>query len=102
VQQVVDLLAMTRTEATGLLERAYSRCIVDKVVEDGATKYKISNFYARLDHFAKYENWHDIPAEARRIINRRFLDEFIGKHKHYRYKMQVLSSKFCQTIPSCC
>jgi ferredoxin len=81
VQQVADLLAIPHTEATGLLERAYSRCIVDKVIEDRVTKYKISNFYARLNHFAKFENWHDIPAEARKIINRRFLDEFIARHK---------------------
>jgi len=81
-QQVADLMVMPRSEAAGFLERAYSRCIVDKVSEDGATKYKISNFYARLDQFAKYENWHDIPAEDRKIINRRFLDEFIARHKH--------------------
>ena len=82
VEQVADLLAMPRAEAAGLLESAYSRCIVDKVNGDGVTKYKISDFYARLDHFAKYENWHDIPAEDREIINRRFLDEFVARHKH--------------------
>jgi NAD-dependent dihydropyrimidine dehydrogenase PreA subunit len=82
LQQVANLLALSHTDATDLLGKAYSRCIVDKLVEDGATKYKISDFYACLDHFAKYENWHDIPAEDRKAINRRFLDEFIAKHKH--------------------
>jgi NAD-dependent dihydropyrimidine dehydrogenase PreA subunit len=82
LQQVADLLALSHTDAVELLGRAYSRCIVDKLVEDDATKYKISDFYARLDHFAKYENWHDIPAEDRKVINRRFLDEFIARHKH--------------------
>ncbi len=48
LQQVSDLLAMPNAEAADLLERAYSRCIVDKVIEDGLTKYKISDFYARL------------------------------------------------------
>ena len=81
-QKVSDLLTISHTEADELLARAYSRCIVDKLAEDGTTKYKISVFYARLDHFAKYENWHDIPIEDRKIINRRFLDEFIAKHKH--------------------
>lgn len=82
LQQVADLLTLSHADAADLLGRAYSRCIVDKLVEDGVTQYKISDFYARLDHFAKYENWHDIPAEARKIINRRFLDEFIARHKH--------------------
>ena len=81
VQQVADLLIMPNAEPTDLLEQAYSRCIVDKVIEDGVTKYKISDFYARLDHFVKYENWHDIPAEGRKIIDRRYLDEFIARNK---------------------
>jgi Pyruvate/2-oxoacid:ferredoxin oxidoreductase delta subunit len=54
---------------------------VDKVVEEGATKYRPGTFWHRLDHFAKYENWDDIPATHRRRINRRFLDEFIGRHR---------------------
>ena len=82
LQQVTDLLDLSRDEVIALLGRAYSRCIVDKLVEDGITKYKISDFYARLDHFVKYENWQDIPKEDRNIINRRYLDEFIARHKY--------------------
>jgi NAD-dependent dihydropyrimidine dehydrogenase PreA subunit len=82
LQQVADLLTLSPAEAADLLGKAYSRCIVDKLVEDGITKYKISDLYARLDHFVKYENWHDIPVEDRKIIDRRFLDEFIAKHKN--------------------
>lgn len=81
-KQVADLLTLSYDESAKLLGKAYSRCIVDKLVEDGSTKYQISDFYNRLDHFAKYENWHDIPAEDRKVINRRFLDEFIARHKH--------------------
>ena len=81
-KQVADLLAVSYDESAKLLGKAYSRCIVDKLVEDGSTKYQISDFYNRLDHFAKYENWYDIPAEDRKVINRRFLDEFIARHKH--------------------
>ena len=98
-QQVSDLLAISNTEAADLLEQAYSRCIVDKVIEDGATKYKISDFYARLDHFAKYENWYDIPAEDRKVIDQRFLDEFIARHKHnIERKMQGLEAE--NALPS--
>ncbi|MBL7064843.1 MAG: 4Fe-4S dicluster domain-containing protein [Anaerolineae bacterium] len=81
VDEVAGLLEMTRDQASALLKRCYSRCIVDKTVEDGVTKYAPSDFYARLDHFAKFENWDDVPAEDRKVIDRRFLDEFIARHR---------------------
>lgn len=54
---------------------------VNKKYELGVLKFSPANFYDRLDHFAKFENWHDIPAHDRQRINRRFLDEFIARHK---------------------
>ena len=94
LRQVADLLALSPQEATNLLGKAYSRCIVNKILEGGLTKFKISDFYARLDHFVKYENWHDIPAEDRKVINRRYLDEFIARHKHnIEHKMQGLEAE---------
>jgi ferredoxin len=81
VEQAADPMEMAVEEAAGLLRRAYTRHIVDRVVKDGATLYSASNFYHRLDQFAKYEAWDDIPAEDRRVINRRFLDEFIARHR---------------------
>jgi ferredoxin len=93
LQQAADLLALSLKETSDLLRRAYSRGIIDKLVEDGIAKYKISDFYARLDHFVKYENWHDIPIEDRKAINRRYLDEFIARHKHnIERKMQGLEA----------
>lgn len=81
VEQVADLLGLSRDQAYALLQRAYARCVLNKTVEDGITAYSAADFYARLNHFAKFENWDDIPAEDRRAINRRFLDEFIAKHR---------------------
>ena len=93
-KQVAGLLALSAKESANLLGKAYSRCIVNKIVEDGLTKYKISDFYTRLDHFVKYENWQDIPAEDRKVINRRYLDEFIARHKHnIERKMQGLEAE---------
>jgi ferredoxin len=93
LQQAADLLALSLKGTSDLLRRAYSRGIIDKLVEDGIAKYKISDFYARLDHFVKYENWHDIPIEDRKAINRRYLDEFIARHKHnIERKMQGLEA----------
>ncbi|MDX8399698.1 MAG: hypothetical protein R8K20_05565, partial [Gallionellaceae bacterium] len=79
---IADLLGWNYLQVSDFVQRAYSRCVLNKVVQDGVTKYTSSNFYARLDHFAKYENWHDIPYEDRQIINNSFLNQFINKHKY--------------------
>ncbi len=91
---VADLVDLSQPEAEELLKRAFSRCIVNLSVENGVAKYTASDFYARLDHFAKFENWHDIPKEDRQRINRRFLDEFIARHKsNVERKMQGLEAE---------
>ncbi|MGD9048553.1 MAG: 4Fe-4S dicluster domain-containing protein [Anaerolineae bacterium] len=92
--EVAELLGIPVRQATELLQRAYSRCIVDRTVQAGVTTYSAGHFDHRLDHFAKYENWDDIPAPDRRRINRRFLDEFIAKHRpHIQRKMQGLEAE---------
>ncbi|MBS1252106.1 MAG: NAD(P)H-quinone oxidoreductase subunit I, chloroplastic [Anaerolineales bacterium] len=92
--QAADLLGLSHEEASSLLQRAYSRCIVNKTVENGAPTYSVADFYGRLDHFAKYENWDDIPAENRKAINRRFLDAFIDKHRpNVERKMRGLAAE---------
>jgi ferredoxin len=79
--QGADLLGVSRAQAADLLTGCYSRCILNKTLEDGDTKYSPADFGSLLDHFAKYENWDDIPAEARKRINLRFLDEFIARQR---------------------
>ena len=94
VKQAAERLEIPRQEAEDLLQRCYARCIVDKTVQPGATTYAAGSFYHRLDHFAKYENWDDIPAEDRRVINRRFLDEFITRHRpNVERKMRGLEAE---------
>jgi Pyruvate/2-oxoacid:ferredoxin oxidoreductase delta subunit len=80
VEEAAGLLGLSPWRAADLLRRAYERHMVDKVVEEGV-KYTPGAFWHRLDHFAKYENWDDIPAADRRRIDRRFLDEFIARHR---------------------
>jgi NAD-dependent dihydropyrimidine dehydrogenase PreA subunit len=81
VDEAADLVGIAHEEAVALLERCYARCVVNKAIQDGVTTFSAGEFPTRLDHFAKHENWDDIPAEDRRVINRRFLDEFIAKHR---------------------
>lgn len=94
VDEVADLFEVIHDQASDFLQRCYSRCIVNKSVEGGVTRYVAADFSARLDHFAKYENWDDILAYARKAIDRRFLDEFISKHRsNVQRKMRGLTSE---------
>ena len=81
VDEVAALLGITPGRAAEFLAGCYGRCLVDKVVEAGIIRYRPADFGERLDHFAKYENWDDIPAPARTAINERFLAEFIATHR---------------------
>ncbi|MGD2206044.1 MAG: hypothetical protein PVH17_04615, partial [Anaerolineae bacterium] len=93
-EEAAELLDISARQAARLLRRAYERHVVDKVVDEGVTRYKPGTFWHRLDHFAKFENWDDIPAGDRRRINRRFLDEFIAKHRaSVEHKMQGLAAE---------
>jgi len=70
-EEVAGRLGMPVEEAVALLRRAYLRCVVDRVEQEGQVGWSPGTFHGRLDHFAKYENWDDIPAGDRRAIDRR-------------------------------
>ena len=69
VDEAAKLLGIEHAGAADLLQRSYARCILNKIVEAGTTTYAPADFGQRLDHFAKFENWDDIPAEDRRALN---------------------------------
>jgi ferredoxin len=77
--EAAEAMQITLKESAALLERCYSRCIVDRITEGEVARYIPGNFEAVLDHFVKYGRWDDIPAQARSIIDRRFLDSFIAR-----------------------
>jgi ferredoxin len=78
VDQVADVMEMPLEEAEAFLRTAYSRGVVDKQTEDGLTTYEAATFYRRLDPLAMYENWGDIPADARDAVIEWQLQEFIN------------------------
>ena len=81
VEEAARLLGISPERAVDLLRRAYERHVVDKGVEEGITRYRPGTFWHRLNHFAKHENWDDIPAGDRQRINRHFLDQVIARHR---------------------
>ena len=93
-EEAAEVLGMTIDQAGKFLDRCYSRCIVNKTTEAGIRKYTPSDFYIRLAHFAKFENWDDIQEEERRLVNRSFLDQFIARHQdNVNRKIQGLSAE---------
>ena len=80
-EEIGDCLGSSPDQTSKLLEQAYARCVVNKQSENNVARYESAGFSERLDYFAKYENWHDIPPAARTVIDRRFLDEFINQHR---------------------
>ena len=82
IEQAAELLRLRLEETNMLLQQAYGRHIIDRSQHSGTTVYSPAAFDSRLDHFATYDKqWDDIPAEDRRAIDRRFLDQFIAKHR---------------------
>jgi ferredoxin len=79
--EAAELLALSGEAATHLLQRCYTRCIIDREEKDGLAVYSAGSFYNFLNYFAVYENWDDIPPRDRQAIDRRFLDEFITRHR---------------------
>jgi Pyruvate/2-oxoacid:ferredoxin oxidoreductase delta subunit len=94
-EQAAKLLELKPGEASTLLQRAYGRHVADKRSRRGTVVYSAAAFDSRMDHFAKYDpKWDVIPAEDRQAIDRRFLDEFIAKHRaSVERKMQGLEAE---------
>jgi len=84
-EDVAARLGLDLEEATALLERAYSHHVVDREAQDGEAKgqalYRASRFERLLDYVAKHGRWSEVPEEARRVLDRRFLAEFVEQHR---------------------
>ena len=80
-EEAAALLGLAPRAAADLLQRSYERCVLNRKIENGVPGYTSADLYARLDQFAKYENWDDIPATERQIIDLRFLAEFVARHR---------------------
>jgi Pyruvate/2-oxoacid:ferredoxin oxidoreductase delta subunit len=94
VAEAAELLGIGSEEAAALLQQAYRRHLVDRATVAGVTTYAPGAFAGRLDHVAKFEGWDEIPAGDRRAIDRRFLDEFIARHRaSVALKMQGLEAE---------
>lgn len=76
--QIAEKLQMSPEETEALLASAYPRQVVNRDTQDGVTTYTPATFYRRLEPLSMYENWGDVPADARDAVIQWQLDEFIN------------------------
>jgi Pyruvate/2-oxoacid:ferredoxin oxidoreductase delta subunit len=78
LEEAAAWLGMPPGEADAYLEGVYQRQIIHRHRdEDGNKSYSAGTFYHRLDPLSMYENWADVPAEAREQVLDWQLQEFI-------------------------
>lgn len=89
VEQIAELMGLPHEEAEVFVTNAYHRDVIAKAgarhgyhsdVQDednGPVKYKAGTFYRRLDPLSMYEDWGDVPIEAREAVIKWQLQEWI-------------------------
>jgi|WetSurMetagenome_2_1015567.scaffolds.fasta_scaffold127228_2 NAD-dependent dihydropyrimidine dehydrogenase PreA subunit len=77
VSQVAEKLALAPDEAAAFLQAAYTRSIVNQKLVDGVLTYTHATFSERLDPLSMYENWQDVPADARAAVVAWQFEKFI-------------------------
>jgi Pyruvate/2-oxoacid:ferredoxin oxidoreductase delta subunit len=87
--EIAEKMAMDREEAEAMMDAARRRGIVAPAGETvehehewgergaGPVRYEACTFYQRVDRMAMYENWGDVPVEAREAVMEWQLQEFI-------------------------
>jgi NAD-dependent dihydropyrimidine dehydrogenase PreA subunit len=77
VGQIAEKLAQSPGEVESLLQAAYARSLVNREVVNGALMYAHASFSERLDPLSMYENWREVPADARAAVVQWQFEKFI-------------------------
>jgi ferredoxin len=79
VETAALALAVSQTDAAGVLEIAYRRGVLERQDESGRRAYTAGNFYNRLDAFATFDDaWYDLPPEVRQALEEWSLAEYLA------------------------
>lgn len=79
--EIAQMMELSMSEAEEFLARALYRQIVVKTTENGVITYAPATFYNRLVPLAMYEEWGDVPAEAREAVIEWNIQEFIEQYR---------------------
>ena len=78
LEQISEMMQMPHDECAAFLQTVYYRHVISRKTEDGVTLYRAGKFYRRLDPLSMYENWKDVPEDARNAVIDWQLEEFIN------------------------
>ncbi len=76
--QIAERLAISPDETAALLDSSFRRHVINRKTVDDVTTYTPATFYLRLDPLSMYENWGDVPADARDAVIKWQLEEFMA------------------------
>lgn len=79
VEEAAERLGMAPAEAAAFLERCYQRGVVHKQEGEDGIRYAPADFYTRLDYFIRFGEWKQLPAEARRALDERYVREYAAR-----------------------
>jgi ferredoxin len=80
VGEIAALMGMSLEDAEAFAKKCFTRCILARHTQDGVHVYSAETFYRRLDPISMFEQWGDVPADARNEVIRWQLQEFISKY----------------------
>lgn len=98
-EEIAARLALSPDETAALLQSAYPRNIINREVREGVTVYTPATFYHRLDPLSMYENWGDVPADARDAVIQWQLEEFINAWRPVVEELRLGPDKYVR-IPN--
>ncbi len=81
LDHVARLTGIPTQELLPVIESAFRKNIFDKSLVNNVWHYTQTSFLDRLDHFVKFENWDEIPADIRRSLDRKCLEDYTAKQR---------------------
>ncbi len=78
-EKAKEALNLSMDETMKILTEAYRREIINKDTVDGKPVYSVGTCYKRVEAYAMYENWGDVPEDARDAVIKWQLQEYIKK-----------------------
>lgn len=78
---IARLTGIAEDKLCPIMESAFRKNIFDKTLINNVWHYSQTSFLDRLDHFVKFENWNEIPADIRRSLDNKCLEDYISKQK---------------------
>lgn len=83
-EEVAALWGQPADRVSGLLETAYRRQVLNREISEGLPRYKVGEFYDRLDSYSKFGNYYILPCKIRRQLEQWDFQEYLQKNDYFQ------------------